>query len=610
MSDSQFLKRGVTVLTSYEEIGQPCRNFNILATEVVTDPLDGREKFVLSNFAMGGTGSIILIDAATGKGETFELPAGSGAWGLVNWNNEKLVIGTCVDQAYLHVFDLKAHTWAETLESPGEQYFWKMTLGSDGKVYGGTYPGCGLMQYDPLTHSLVRLARVSDNEQNLYSRPVWGEAEGSIFIQYGFATNGNKVYRIASGEFIPFAGPGEEIQEVCNEFVCTKKDERLRFYDPQTLQELDPEGMEKRLSLNAIKLVNGQKVSVKRLPSGKLAGVRGQDYFIVDAPASAAEWQQPVDVELRRIPAEAPPTAIHTLQMDAAGNVWGASGFGQTIFRLNPENGQFWNSPAICNRGGEVYGIVSTNDKLFFSSYVGGDHIVYDPAAPWDQLNNVNPQTLHSVAPQLIRPEGRSVLGPDGAVWTGWSAQYGTYGGGLSRIDPQTMEVTSWYDPIPEQQVAGLAGDDDYIYFTTNGGASGLAYREVNCHLGVWKPGTGLIHQEVFSPSERTGKAIVALGGEVLLGVGKALRIFDKQKLELTGTISLLEPCSWLVALNERKAAVFSGKRLGELDMGTREITWVAELPGQVNAAAATASGELYFAVGSTVFAARNAGRK
>ncbi|WP_026021182.1 NHL repeat-containing protein [Paenibacillus senegalensis] len=577
-----------------------------MATEVLTDPLDGKDKFVLSNFAMGGTGSIILIDAATGEGETFELPVGAGAWGLVNWRNEKLVVGTCVQQAYLHVFDLKARSWAKPLQSPGEEYFWKMALGSDGKVYGGTYPGCALMQYDPLTHSLIRLGRVSDNEKNLYSRPVWGEAEGRIFVQYGFETNGNKVYDIASGEFASFASPGEEIKEVCNEFVCTQQEGRLRFYDPQTLRPLDPSGLEQRLEFTAIELANGQKISVKRLPSGKLAGVRGQDYFIIEAPSSAANWQQPLEVELKRIPSEAPPTSIHTLQTDTTGNVWGASGFGQTIFRFTPQNGQFWNSPAVCNRGGEVYGIVSTEDRLFFSSYVGGDHIVYDPSAPWDQLNNVNPQTLRSVAPQLIRPEGRSVLGPDGAVWTGWSAKYGTYGGGLSRVDPQTLEVTSWYDPIPEQQVAGIAADDEYIYFTTNGGASGLAYRDVDCHLGVWKPGTGVIHQETFEPAERTGKAIIALGGEVLFGVGKTLRIFDKQKLELTETIPLPAPCSWLVAVGDRKAAVFSGNRLGEIDMDSRVITWAAELPGQVHAAAAADSGELYFAVGSTLFVTDN----
>ena len=47
---------------NWKYLGQPCRNFNILATAVITDPVDGKEKFVLSNFAAGETGNIIFID--------------------------------------------------------------------------------------------------------------------------------------------------------------------------------------------------------------------------------------------------------------------------------------------------------------------------------------------------------------------------------------------------------------------------------------------------------------------------------------------------------------------------------------------------------------------
>jgi hypothetical protein len=143
----------------YELLGRPCRNFNILASTVIIDPLDGREKLVLSNFAAGQTGNLIFVDTATGEGESIPLPGDAGAWGLVNWNNEKLVVGTCPQYAYLHCLDLSSRTWAEPLSDPGEKYFWKMTLGSDGNVYGGTWPGCSLLRYDPVTHTLENMGR-------------------------------------------------------------------------------------------------------------------------------------------------------------------------------------------------------------------------------------------------------------------------------------------------------------------------------------------------------------------------------------------------------------------------------------------------------------------
>ncbi|MDU2242565.1 MAG: hypothetical protein E7E23_18510 [Paenibacillus sp.] len=501
---------------------QPCKNFNILGHTSILDPWDGREKYVLSSFALGGTGMIVFIDTLTGEGESFVLPVGNGAWGIVNWHDEKLIIGTCVDQAYLHVFDLQSRTWLETLESKGESYFWQMTIGSDDKVYGGTYPGCSLMQYDPVSHTLVNLGKVSDNEKNLYSRPVWGEVPGYILVAYGFDTKGLKAYHIDSGTYLEFGTPGAMVREITEDYICTVDNDELAFYDPRTFELLEDNGLSERVAKNWVTLPNGQRNPVIRLKQGRVAGFRGQDYFIIDAPACRDDHDKPLDIELKRIPVEAPETEIFTLVPDRLGNLWGASGFGQTIFRYNPATGESVNFSSVCNHGGEVYGMVFVGDRLFMASYVGGDHTVYDPSRPWDQLNNINPRTLRSVGPDLIRPEGRSVLGPDGGIWTGWSANYGVYGGGLSRIDPDTLEVDSWYDPIPQMAVAGVTADNKYVYFTTHGGASGLATRtDISCHLGVWEPGTGLIHQEILPAGKQAGYGVTAIDGRVALGVGK-----------------------------------------------------------------------------------------
>ncbi|MCB0114084.1 MAG: hypothetical protein KDD84_08330, partial [Caldilineaceae bacterium] len=66
-----------------ELIGQPCRNFNILGSTRLDDPLDGREKVVLSNFAAGATGNLIFVDPETGDGEAIPLPVDEGAWAVL-----------------------------------------------------------------------------------------------------------------------------------------------------------------------------------------------------------------------------------------------------------------------------------------------------------------------------------------------------------------------------------------------------------------------------------------------------------------------------------------------------------------------------------------------
>ncbi|RKN72396.1 hypothetical protein [Paenibacillus ginsengarvi] len=567
-----------------------------MAHTVMLDPLDGREKLVLSNYAAGQTGNLIFIDTVTGEGESIMLPGDGGAWGLVNWRNEKLVVGTCPQHAYLHVLDLKTRTWAEPLQDPGEKYFWKMTLGSDGNVYGGTWPGCSLLRYDPIHHKLQNMGRASDNPKNQYSRPVDGSLPGYILLAGGYDEPFLKAFHIESGTFRDFGTPGFVVREVTDSFICTAKEGELEFYDPRTFERLPDDGLKEKLTVNAVTLPGGKRANAVPLANGRFAGVRGQDVFLVGSLAETPE--------LFRIPVEAPATRIHTIACDEEGRIWGSCEFGQTIFRLDPESGSEWNSSSVCDAGGEVYGIVFVDGKLFMSAYVGGDHVVYDPALPWDQLNNVNPRTLMSVSPDFVRPEGRSVRGPGGGVWTGWSARYGTYGGALSRIDPLTLQVESWRDPIPnEQQVSGLTADDRYLYFATNGGASGLPYKDVRCHFGVWEPGTGLVFEHEFEPGEGTGNAIAAARSKVYVRAGTCIRIFDPQTKTFAGDLATGTACSWLVVVDSRTLAAFCGNKLLLIDTVSDTVLQELELPGKVGAAAdATPTGDLIFAVGEAVY--------
>ena len=128
-------------LVKYKYIAEPCRNFCIFAHTIIVDPIDGKEKIVLSNFSEGGTGSVIIIDPESREHETVKIPSDEGAWALINYENEKLVVGTCSKYGYVHTLDLRSRKWLESLRDKDERYIWNMTLGSDGMIYGGTWPG-------------------------------------------------------------------------------------------------------------------------------------------------------------------------------------------------------------------------------------------------------------------------------------------------------------------------------------------------------------------------------------------------------------------------------------------------------------------------------------
>jgi len=83
----------------------------------------------------------------------------------------------------------------------------------------------------------------------------------------------------------------------------------------------------------------------------------------------------------------------------------------------------------------------------------------------------------------MIRPNGKSVVGPDGGIWTGWYANYGSFGGGISRIDPHTQQVKAWVNLIDGQAIEHIAAGTNDVFAVTSGSASGMADRDDRFYL-------------------------------------------------------------------------------------------------------------------------------
>jgi len=569
-------------------LGQPCRNFQVLGTGTFDDPRDQRQKVVLSNFAAGGTGNLVIVDPETGAGEDIRLPGDSGAWAVLNWRGDKLLIGTCGEFGYLHCLDLASRQWAEPLRDPEEQYIWNLSEGTDGLIYGGTYPGCVLLQYDPERHRLTNVGRMSDAPENLYSRMVYGGIPGHVLVSCGTADPHLALWSMATGEARRFGPPGASVREVGDGFICLQSGDDLQFYDSRTFEPLAADLRDRLSGGSAPTRYQGSGHQVQ-LDDGAWLVTRGQEYY-VDRGGDALP-------KLRPIPAERPATHILTLIADDGGALWGAAGFGQTIFRYDPEADESWNSQVVTDKGGEVYGMAWTRDRLFLATYSGGDHVVYDPQIEWSQLDNANPRTLETVSPALIRPSGKSAVGPDGHVWTGWMAAYGTYGGGLSRVDVDTLEMTSWYDPVPEQAVMGTAADDRYVYFITGGNANGLSTRQVEPHFAAWSCDGRIAWQRAFDLGAELRSVAVA-SGRAIVAADQRLELFDPAALAFGPAVDLPSPCLYLAPLPDGRAAAFTADHLWLVDPGSATLADGGPMPGRVGSLAATPDGRLYLAIG------------
>ena len=565
-----------------ERIGQPCRNFNILGATSFVDPRDGRQKMVLSNFAAGATGNLIIVDPESGDGEAIQLPVDEGAWAVLVLDAETLLVGTCPRGGYLHRLDLRSRSWAEPLRDNGETYIWNLCRGDDGFVYGGTYPGCVLLRYHPTAHRLENMGRMSDVADNQYTRYVYAVPD-HILVECWSAERHLTLWNLATHEQRRFGRSGAVVKTITADFICTDTNGELDFYDLHTFAPLEDQSND--LPIAPTLPYKGSR-HVIPLADGRHFVVRGQEYYLTEIGVDTPP--------LHPIPTPKPPTRIHTITGAPDGKIWGACGFGQTIFSCDPVSGDYWNSGVVCDQGGEVYGMSFAGHRLFLSAYSGGDHIVYDPAQEWDQVSNQNPQTLTSVGPDLIRPETRSVIGPDGHFWTGWMARYGVYGGGLSRVDVHSGEVSVWRDPIPGQSLIGLSADEQFLYFTTGGKANGLPDKVDAFHFVVWDPEHGEIYRHRFARGQKLGR-VLAVAGRVLVCVDSSVHIFDRGEMEWQATVTLDEPCSELIALPDGSALLFAGARAWTVDPHDGARVHAADLPGPAYTATVS-NGNVYFA--------------
>ncbi|MCC6457783.1 MAG: hypothetical protein IT328_22700 [Caldilineaceae bacterium] len=581
-------------------LAHPCRNFNILGVTTLHDPKDGRQKIVLSSFAAGSTGKLIFIDAENGAGEEIMLPGDEGAWALYNLDDQRLLVGTCARSGYLHALELADREWLEPLRDPNETYIWNLCRGSNGLVYGGTYNGCVLLRYDPTSHRLDNVGRASPNKDNLYSRYVYSEIPGKILVACGMAEMHLTLYDLATGAFERFGPAHAQVKQISADHLWVEAGDTMTCYATRTLAEvpLDQAPLPEPLPAP----YSGSRHE-QPLGDGRIYATRGQEYYIFSPTASAGEPLPP----LAAIPTERPPTRVHTLIADSQGKLWGASGFGQTIFSYDPDSGTMWNSHVVCDQGGEVYGMAFSGQRLFMSAYSGGDHIVYDPALPWEQVSNHNPRTLQSVFPDYIRPEGRSVIGPDGHFWTGWLARYGVYGGAISRVDVDTLEVTVWKELVPEQAVMAIAADTQYLYFTTGGAGNGLPSKEEPFAFGVLSSDGSLLHQHLFPKGRHPGQIVTSPAqtgastqGSVIVAVDDELWPFDPQHFTWGEAFPVGTGVNCLLALAEGGILVFAAENLWRLAAG--QLTSLGTLPGPVRAATQAPDGRIYFAAGTGVY--------
>lgn len=591
-----------------KKLGHPCRNFCIFSQDTFIDPQDGRRKFVVTSFVSGGKGVGVIIDVESGEGEAIQLPSDEGAWGTLCWENEKLLFGTCANYGYLHCLDLRDRTWLPSLRDKKELYFWNLVLGSDNRIYGGTWPGGVLLRYDPKNHILKNLGPMSPYPGNNYTRPLYNGVEGKIFLTSGYERPHMVSYDILKEEYSKFGDDFFMIKDVNGIFVCGINEElkTLSFYDSRTLEKLEDDLYYENPDYSRVKndhirgyLKGFNPRGKQKHPNVYKPDWSGCDYRAEPEGQSYAVIYNDGRKVIRPIPTEAPPTTILTLAYDGKDKIWGSSGLGQTIFSYDINTGEYINTTEVCYGGGEVYGIVPLGDRIYMTSYSLGEHVVYYPDLPWDL--GVNPKIIKTLYPEYIRPQTRSYLGYDGNIWTGWWADYGIYGGALTKIDVKTDEVTLYPSLIEGQCINHLVCTRNHVVYSTTGQGNGLPPREVPLWIcGMDYGGCGVFRQEFPHVSQIGPMAYIQ--DKIYVRMDDEIVILNGDDLSLEGSFVLPkgdgEAYNAFLKYDENTLVVFHCKEAYFIDVPANTIRDKVEVEGTVMSAVKVGHGEIYYQVG------------
>lgn len=614
---------------TFELLAKPCRAKNMLSSCIVRDRADGRERFAVSNMNEESGAEIIFIDFERNEAKVYRAPGGAGSWGLMEVPGDRLVMPTFYDGKF-YVFDLKKMEFIASAGVPGETYIWNCAIGSDGRVYGGTYGGGKLGAIDLNTYRVEDLGAPAP--PNMYLRAVSALPDGRILCSFGQEKPVVLIFDPRTEKFEPLpesmAGvssgttwhglflsgskvfDGKTLEPVAPPFPTPPADKgSWAFHNKLTWKDAVFIAQnaaiyrwrkgEKDLTLIAdIDLRGGGYCAATG--KGDLIGLRGQDYFIVK-PGDKALDPKPIPIELE-------PRQTHFLRADENGILWGGPTFGQTLFHMDPTTKQYVNTGCISNKGGEVYDVAFYKGVVYAAAYAGGEIIRYDPNQKWDQWNGRNPRTIANLGEKgYIRPIGTIQLGPDNKLYSGWMAKYGTYGGAVAITDPATEKTELIENPLGEQAIAGLAVGGGMIFAGTNLSGNGLPRKKGESpKFGVIDiatrkvtfehtfEGTSSVRPLAYDPVSK--KVVLSTGG---------LQSFDVTTRQFAPLDAPGVTSNSVGAPGDGKLYYGAHRSIVALDIRSGKHDTIVAAPGTVSNVAIDSQGSIYFSSGVDVYAVR-----
>lgn len=607
------------------------------------DPALKTPVFYITSFveAPGKTGQLIRLDYLHNKAKIWDMPAGIGAWGIIQGQDGNLYMGTYNDGMLL-CFDPRTEKWIKIPEAPAsfrKQQFiiTDLVQAPNGDIYYGTYPGAHLVRYDPHAGTVTDLGKAGDE---MYVRWLAVTKDGIILCGMGPRHGRVVAYSPKTRTFktitpARYQTPGTFSKPlVTDKYVVEaqqRNGSRVLVYDPTTLKLLHVYSVPPKnngsgnqsiftivdanhilyqdndLKLMELNLTNGKRSVLFASPgtaannrwyfdkSGNLLGLLVQSYVYLNLHTG--------QVIHRPIPAPFPSNTIRWLSSAPDGTIYGGPPLGQTFFSYNPGKKQLTSYGQVTDRTGEIYYGIPYEGSLYTISYAEAVLSAYNPSQSWKPGSEAgsNPRTILYIPKQQYRPVGGIHLGSNGKMYIGTQPDYGLTGGALSVFDPKTDKLQVYRNIIPNEEVGAVAADGRYVYCEADPqGGGGSKPVATGIHFFVWD---AQLHKVIFDrvlQGDQPFDAIAAVHGHAYFVRNKELMDYDAASRQLKPVYHFTQdrsvPSESLKAAKDGTIYGIFGGELGRFHPATGKLQYYPATAGHATMGLAIGSdGTVYF---------------
>ncbi len=596
----------------FVDLGEPVHYAQVMNAMVGPDA-DGHMTRIYANMMASGELSFLLqIDPATGEISRFELPEGKGAWNSAVGPDGRIYLGVAgsgpgvalwafdparPEESLRHVVDL----------SDTETVIWRLAADHHA-IYGGTYPNALVLEYDIDTGAVKRHGPFT--ETGTYARPIFAGADGWVYAAIGTA------------EWDMIA-----LDPVTGEFHSVRTDEQRRagsmlpqgwtawgrMYRAQdgTVYYWDNDGWHRLWEGESIAVPDDQigRWGKQPMEDGRVLGVfePGGRYSLVNRDAGQITWHD--------YAYDAPGSRLFMVDEGPGGLIYGSSIIPLVMFRHDPATGESEQLGNPTTVGGEIYSMVTLDERLWIAAYPDSHLSVYDPSLPWEfgAEAGSNPRAFGPLGDGHCRPQAM-IVGPDELLYIGSVPDYGQLGGAMAIFDPARGEVVANYrNLVPGQSITALAYDPrtGLVFggtsITGGGGSTPTATEAV---IYAWDPATREIVWQV-APIENSSAVtdLAPANGKLFATVkGNSVCVLDPATGEVLDRRRV--PGGWvhwaaLEAHSDGALYGLTGSCIYRVDAETNEVTEVAPFEGGITCGLAVTDEGIYFGSGTHLWVYR-----